>query len=150
LRFVMQWGLTQMNGWTIDRSSPATVHTVTMLVEPELLQQVQDAAATHGTSVAAWLRQALRQMTPNDFPASWHAEAGEEGRRRSHDSYLYHTRFMLRLDETAAQKLQQLVEHFGKPRAAIIRQLVAQATSEAFPERWHLAVAEQSPRLRRG
>jgi hypothetical protein len=40
---------------------------------------------------------------------------------------------MLCLDEAATQKLQQLVEHFGKPRAAIIRQLLAQATSETFP-----------------
>jgi hypothetical protein len=121
-----------------------------MLVEPELLQQEQDAAATHGTSVAAWVRHALRQVTLDDFPASWHAEAAQDDQQKSHDSRRYRTRFMPCLDETATQKLQQLVEHFGKPRAAIIRQLLAQATSETFPAGWHLAVAEQLPRLRRG
>jgi hypothetical protein len=45
----------------------------------------------------------------------------------------YHTRFMLRLNDTTTQKLQYLVDHFGKPRAEIIRQLIAQAKAEDFP-----------------
>jgi hypothetical protein len=32
LRCVMQWGLTQTQGWTIDQSLPATVQTVGMLL----------------------------------------------------------------------------------------------------------------------
>jgi hypothetical protein len=61
LRHVMQWGLTQTRGWIVEMAVPGTVRTVGMLLEPELLQQVQKAAATHGAGVAAWLRHALRQ-----------------------------------------------------------------------------------------
>jgi hypothetical protein len=56
LRYVMQWGLAHTNGWTVDRSPPDRLHLVHMLVEPELLQQVQDAAAAHSVTMAAWLR----------------------------------------------------------------------------------------------
>ena len=59
----MQWGLTQTRGWIVEMAVPGTVRTVGMLLEPELLQQVQKAAATHGAGVAAWLRHALRQVT---------------------------------------------------------------------------------------
>jgi hypothetical protein len=41
------------------------------------------------------------------------------------------------------QKLQELVEQVGRSRAEIIRQLVAQATLEAFPPSWQLAAAER-------
>jgi hypothetical protein len=75
LRYVMQWGLTQTRGGTIDQSIPTTVQLVPLLMEPDLLQQVQDAAAAHGTSVVAWVRHALRQVTGADFPPSWHEEA---------------------------------------------------------------------------
>jgi hypothetical protein len=44
LRFVMQWGLTQTGGWPVDIAVPGTVRTVGMLLEPELLQRVQEAA----------------------------------------------------------------------------------------------------------
>jgi hypothetical protein len=71
LRYVLHWGLAHSQGWTLDRSIPATAHPVTMLVEPELLQQVQAAATAHRVSVAAWERHAMRQVTPEDFPASW-------------------------------------------------------------------------------
>jgi hypothetical protein len=53
LRFVMQWGLTQTKGWTVNASIPASAHLVPLLMTPELVQQVQDAADTHGVSVAA-------------------------------------------------------------------------------------------------
>jgi hypothetical protein len=45
LRCVMQWGLTQTRGWTVDMAVPGPVRTVCMLLEPELLQQVQEAAS---------------------------------------------------------------------------------------------------------
>ena len=70
----MQWGLTQTKGWTVDMAVPGTVRTLGMLLEPELLQQVQEAAAAHGATVAAWVRHAMRQVTIEDFPASWRAE----------------------------------------------------------------------------
>jgi predicted transcriptional regulator len=41
---------------------------------------------------------------------------------------------MLRLDEITAQKLRQLVEQVRSSRTEIIRQLVAQAKPEDFPE----------------
>jgi hypothetical protein len=141
----MPWGLTQTRGWTVDRAVPGTVRTVGMLLEPELLQQVQEAAATHGATIAAWLRQAMRQVTIDDFPASW--RAGVIG-VRSHDSQIYDQRFMLRLDETTGQKLKELVAQFGMSRAEIIRQLVAQATLEAFPLSWQLAGKERQERAR--
>jgi predicted DNA-binding protein len=139
LRYVMQWGLTQTGGWTVDMAVPGTVRTLSMLLEPELLQQVREAAAVHGATVAAWVRQAMRQVRVDDFPESW--RMGVAG-VRSHDSPTYGRRFMLRLDETTVQKLQRLVEHFAKSRAEVIRQLIAQATPEDFPPSWHLAVRE--------
>jgi predicted DNA-binding protein len=87
----------------------------------------------------------LREITAVDFPASW--RAGEASRGgipggRSHDSRAYGKRFMLRLDDTTREKLESLSKHFKKSSAEIIRQLIAQATPEAFPTSWRLAVAE--------
>ena len=73
LRHVMEWGLTQTQQWAIDRSIAAAVPSVPVLLAPELLQQVQYAAAAHGVSVATGLRHALHQIAPDDFPASWRA-----------------------------------------------------------------------------
>jgi hypothetical protein len=50
---------------------------------------------------------------------------------------------MLRLDQTTATQLQHLVDQFGKPRAEVIRQLIAQARPEDFPQSWHLARDER-------
>ena len=150
VRFVMQWGLAQTRRWTVDMTVPGTVRTLGMLLEPELLQQVQEAAAAHGATVPAWVRQAMREVTIDDVPGSW--QAGVIG-VRSHDSQAYRQRFMLRFDETTAQKLQALVTQFGLSRAEIIRQLVAQATLEAFPPSWQLAAAErqhEGPNLAKG
>ena len=72
-RRVMPWGLAYTTGSTVTPSIPDRPRPVHMLVDPELLQRVQDAAAAHGVSVAAWLRQAMRQVTPADFPAGWRA-----------------------------------------------------------------------------
>ena len=140
LRFVMQWGLHHFEGGTIDWSPVVAVPPVPVLLEPGLLQQVQDAASAHGVSGATWLREAMRRVTLEDFPTSW--RMGETA-PRSHDSRYYGHRFMLRLDDTTGQKLQHLVEQFTKPRAEIIRQLIAQATPEAFPTSWQLATEER-------
>ena len=59
LRYVMQWGLHHSTGWTINRSPVVAVPPVPVLLEPELLLQVHDAAAGHGASVAVWPRPAL-------------------------------------------------------------------------------------------
>jgi Ribbon-helix-helix protein, copG family len=140
LRYVMQWGIARTGGWTVDMAVPETVHLLSMLLESALLQQVQEASAAQGASMAAWVREAVRRVTRDDFPEIW--RAGVIG-VRSHDSHTYGQRFMLRLDEITAQKLQELVEQVGRSRAEIIRQLVAQATLEAFPPSWQLAAAER-------
>jgi predicted transcriptional regulator len=145
LRYVMQWGLTHGQAWTIDRSIPAMVHMVAMLVEPGLLQQVQDAAATHGVTVAAWVHHALRQVTLDDFPASWHAEAAQDDQRRSHDSRRYGIRFLLRLDDETSNTLGLLTRTFARSAAEVIRHLIAQATPEDFPQSWRLAAAAHRP-----
>lgn len=72
-RHVRQWRLIHANGWTLDRSIPDHPHLVHMLVEPDLLQQVQEAADAHEASVAAWLRHPMRQVTLESFPTSWQA-----------------------------------------------------------------------------
>jgi hypothetical protein len=82
----------------------------------------------------------MHQVSPEDFPASWRAEVTDV---RSHDSQTYAQRFMLRLNETTAQMLPDLVNQFGKPRTATLRQLITQAKPEAFPESWQLAAREQ-------
>jgi hypothetical protein len=94
-RYVTQWGLAGTAGWTVDPSITDRPHLVYLLMEPDQLQYVQESAAAHDVSVAAWVRQAMRQVTLADFPASW--RAGDIA-TRSHDSGYYHRRFMLRLD----------------------------------------------------
>jgi hypothetical protein len=107
LRFMMRWGLTQTQGWTVDTSTPSRGPTLSLVLEPDLLRRVQEAATAHRASVAAWVCEAVRRVT--------------------------------REDEATAHKLQQLVARFGTSRAAILRQLVAQATPEDFPQSWQLA-----------
>jgi hypothetical protein len=92
------------------------------------------------------LRHTLREITVVDFPNSW--QARDTPRRaipggRSHDSRAYNQRFMLRLDETTRATLERPSRHFKKSSAEIVRQLVAQATLEAFPPSWQLAVDER-------
>jgi hypothetical protein len=57
-------------------------------------------------------------------------------------------------DAASETTLQRLAEHFDVPRAAIIRQLLAQATPDTFPASWHLRVderhQEQARPVRRG
>jgi predicted transcriptional regulator len=103
LRFVMQWGLTHTKGWTVDASIPASTCLVPLLVTPELLQQIQAAADRHGVSVAAWLRHAMRQVTLEDFPASW--RTGETA-PRSRASGDYRRKYQVRLDAASSAKLE--------------------------------------------
>jgi len=108
-----------------------------------MMQHVQNAAVTHRVSAAAWLRHAIRQVTQADFPASW--RAGETV-RRSHESGYYHRKFGLRLDEATSQKLEALTRTFHRSAADVIRQLVAQAKLEDFPQSWQTAAAEDHVR----
>jgi predicted DNA-binding protein len=140
LRYVMQWGLRHSKAWIIDRSTVSAVPPMPVLLEPELLQQVQGAAAAHGVSMAAWLRKAMRRITADDFPASWRAA---ETLGRSHESGYFRRKFGMRLDAVTSQKLETLTRTFGRSAAEVIHHLIAQATSEDFPESWHLAVNER-------
>jgi hypothetical protein len=81
VRSVMQWGLAQTRGWTVDVTIPGMVYKLSPLLEPDLLQQVQAAAAAQGVSVAAWVREAMRRISVDNFPATWHAAAGEGANR---------------------------------------------------------------------
>jgi hypothetical protein len=70
LRYVMQWGLSCSESWSIDQAIPASTQPVPVLLEPELLQLVHDAAASHGVSMAAWLRETMRRVAHDNFPIS--------------------------------------------------------------------------------
>jgi hypothetical protein len=139
LRFVTQWGLRHSEGWTVDQSPVVAVPPVPVLLEPNLLQQVQDTAAAHCASIAAWLREAVRRITADDFPASWRAA---ESPGRSHESGYYHRKFGIRLDELTSRKLESFTATFHRPAAEIIRQLIVQAKPEDFPPSWQMAVDE--------
>jgi predicted DNA-binding protein len=143
LRYAMQWGLAHTIGWTLDPSIPDRPHLVHLLVSLDLLQQVQAAAAAYGASVAAWLRHAMRQVTPEDFPASWHV--GETS-PRSHDSGHCQRRFILRLDDATSSQLKTLTQTLQRSAAEVIRQLIIQASSEDFPESWRMRRQESQPR----
>jgi hypothetical protein len=135
LRYVMAWGLDHPHAWTRDRQRPDRTHPVHMLVEPALWQQVQGAVALKGVSVAAWVRQVMRNVTIADFPASW--RAGKTA-PRSHESGHYRRRFMLRLDDETSRKLEMFIHAF-RPAAEVIRQLIGQAKPDDCPESGHLA-----------
>jgi predicted transcriptional regulator len=137
LRHVIQWGLSHSGSWTIDEPIPMSTQPVPVLLEPALQQRVQDASAAHRVSTAAWIRQAMRRIALEEFPASWRAE---ETTPRSHESGYYGTRFMLRLDDQTSSKLRTLTQTFHRSAAEVIRQLIAQARPEDFPPSWQLAV----------
>jgi predicted transcriptional regulator len=143
LRYVMQWALAHTNGWTVDQVVPAVAHPVSLLMDPELYQQVQDAADAHRTSVAAWLRHAMRQVAIEHFPASWRAGAITI---RSHEAGQYDRKFGLRLDAVTSHKLEAFTQTFDRSAAAIIRQLILQAMPQQFPQSWHMAAAERRVR----
>jgi hypothetical protein len=58
LRHVMPWGLAYTTGSTVAPSIPDRLRLVHMRLDPERLQPVQDAAAAHAVSGAAWVRHA--------------------------------------------------------------------------------------------
>jgi hypothetical protein len=149
LRQVLQWGLGQAG--PIAPRVPTRIMACFFMVEADLHRHVKAAATAAGVDVAPWVRHMMRQITRSDFPKSW--QAGTRERRhataqRSHDSRQYWKRFMLRLDNQASARLEELASHFGAPHAEVIRQLIVQATPEDFPPSWHLAVEERRPRQR--
>jgi predicted transcriptional regulator len=149
LRYVMDWGLARTQRWTINTLISDHPHLVHMLIEPDLTRQVQTAADSHGATMASWLRQAMRQVTRDDFPPSW--RAGDSA-PRSHESDYFYRKFGLRLDEVTSRKLEALTNTFHRSAAEIIRQLIAQVTLEDFPPRWQRAILEcrASPARRDG
>jgi predicted transcriptional regulator len=131
LRHIIRWGLDRGAIVIGDQGHvQGPVRHLYVYVDTDLYDAVQKAAAATGGHIAAWLRDMIRRVTMADFPKSWQ-EARVEA--RSHDSRRYGTRFMLRLDSISSLTLQRLVERFHVSRAAIIRQLIAQANPEDFP-----------------
>jgi hypothetical protein len=131
---IMHWGLS--HGDTLacaqgDVEGP--VCHLSLYVPSGLHAQVQEAAIAAGVKAAPWLRRMVRQITIQDFPASWQEATPRE---RSHESHTSTARFMLRLDEPSETKLQQLINRFGTSKAAIIRHLLTHATPEDFPRTW--------------
>jgi hypothetical protein len=159
LRQVMLWGLSREQTGPVDHdNAQGPVHHLFVMVDAELHQRVRDTAKAAGLDVAPWLRHLLRVVTRADFPASWQRAAQRVPTidpaggavRRSHDSRDDGERFMLRLDRPASHKLQALAEHFATSRAEIIRQVIAQASPQDFPESWQMAVEEcRQPEARR-
>jgi hypothetical protein len=123
-----------------QESLQGLVHHLHLYVASTLYGEVQKAATTAGVTIAPWLRYMVRRVTVADFPRSWQEARSE---RRSHDSRVYGARFMLRLDAVSETTLQRLAEQFDVPRAAIIRQPLAQATPDTLPASGHLRVAER-------
>lgn len=96
-----------------------------------------------GVDISPWLRHLVRRIAGADVPVGWQAATPAE---RSHDSRTYGKRFMRRLGEPTWAKLEALSAHFGTSAAAIIRQLVAQATPDDFPPGWQPRAAERRAR----
>jgi hypothetical protein len=136
----MRWGLSRGQTRTLDQGeSHGPVRLLYCYVASELHEQVEQAASAAGVKTAHWLRSMVRQIGVADFPTNWQEATPRE---RSHDSRIYGTRFMLRLDEPSQTKLDQLIKQFGASKAEIIRHLIAQATPEAFPQSWHMRAVE--------
>ena len=145
---IMHWGLSRTLLEAIDQGeAQGPVRHLYLSVASTLYERVEKAATAAGVKTAPWLRHMVRQITLTDFPASWQAEPPGE---RSHDSRLYDTRFMLRLDPHTREKLEGLSTHFDTSIAEVIRQLIAQAEPKDFPKSWHMKAAERRARqLRR-
>jgi predicted transcriptional regulator len=146
LSYIMQWGLSHSQTGPLDQGeSEGPVRHFYLYVASELHARVAKAATAAGVKIAPWLRHMVGQISTTDFPASWQEGTSEE---RSHDSRVYGTRFMLRLDDPSETKLQQLVKQFGVSKAEIIRQLVAQAEPEDFPASWQMSAAERRVQMK--
>jgi hypothetical protein len=147
LSCLMQWALGRNPREALDQGdTQGGVRHLHLYVESELHAQVQKAATAAGVNIAAWLRHMVRQVAIEDFPASWQEPTPHE---RSRDSCIYPERFMLRLDEPSQAMLEQLIKEFGVSKAAIIRQLLAQAKPEDFPPRWQLRSSERQAKQAR-
>jgi predicted DNA-binding protein len=139
LRHIMHWGLSRKHTAPVGQGeSPGPVRHLHLYVPSELHEHVQKAATAAGLKAAPWLRHMVRQVTIQDFPASWQEATPRE---RSHDSHTYTERFMLRLDEPSQTRLQQLITQLSVSKAAIIRHLIAQAKPEDFPKGWQMKAA---------
>jgi hypothetical protein len=139
LRYIMRWGLSRGDTLTCAQGdAEGPVRHLSLDVPSNLHAQVQEAAIAAGVAGAPWLRRMVRQVTLEDFPASWQEAIPCE---RSHESRTYTTRFMLRLDEASETKLQQLIHQLGASKAAIIRHLLTHAAPEDFPRTWHMRAA---------
>jgi hypothetical protein len=73
---------------------PPCLEQVYVLVEPALLQHIQETPAAHGAGGAAWIRQAMREIICDDFKPGW--RPGETA-CRSHESGYFRRKFGLRL-----------------------------------------------------
>jgi predicted transcriptional regulator len=144
---IMQWGLDCGPTDTIDHGiSQGSLRQLSLYVPFDLYARVQQAATAAGVQTSPWLRHMVRQISITDFPASWQEEPPRE---RSHDSRHYGKRFMMRLDPQTWETLEELSKRFEKSAAEIIRQLVAQATPDDFPQTWQTADGRRRPRPRR-
>jgi len=138
---IMYWGLSRGQTAPLNQGeSHGPVRHLYCYVPLTLHEDVEKAAAAASVKTAPWLRSMVRQIALTDFPASWQEARSTE---RSHNSRVYGTRFMLRLDDLTQEKLEALSAHFDKPAAAIIRQLIAQAEREDFPRSWQMGAAER-------
>jgi hypothetical protein len=52
---------------------------------------------------------------------------------------------MMQLDDETWDKGEALSKHFQTSVAKVIRQVVAQATLENFPQRWQMASGQRQP-----
>lgn len=130
---IMHWGLSCGDTFACAQGgAEGPVRHLSLYVASALYEQIERAATDAGVKTAPWLRHMVRQITIADFPSSWQEEPPAE---RSHDSRVYGTRFMLRLDASSQAKLQQLARECGASQAAIIRQLIVQAKPEALLRR---------------
>lgn len=136
LTSIMHWGLSREPPEPLDQGeSQGPVHLLHLYVSADLHEHIKKAAAAAGLQIASWLRHMVRQVTIQDFPASWQEATPRE---RSHDSRHYGKRFMLRLDHPTQEKLEAFSKRFNKSAAEIIRQLIAHATIEEFPRAWRI------------
>ena len=134
LSFIMHWGLSRGQTGPLDQGeSQGPVRHLYFSVASAFHARVEQAAAVAGVKTAPWLRHMVRQIAGEDFPETWQ-EVRSAG--RSHDSRVYGTRFMLRLDHPTRAKLAALSAHFHTSIAEVIRQLVAQAEPTEFPHGW--------------
>jgi hypothetical protein len=120
----------------------AFVATARLLMDPDRRQQAHAAAVVHGASMAACVREAMRQVTLEDFPPSWWAS---DSAPRSHEAGYVRRKFGLRRDEETSRKLETLPQAQGRSAVEVVRQLIAHATPEDFLQNGHMAISARRP-----